>query len=169
VANPGLRMAHDPRAPDDDARTAADAYADLFPAVYLRLHRRDGKRSDLSGASRAVLLHLAQAGPLTIGECARHLDRAQSVVSEIVDQLEGHALVERVRDPDDKRRTQVWLTDAGRARLVADQEVLARDRLARAIAAMTPDERAMLIEGTRALVRAADDDAGGAAGEEDEP
>ena len=160
-------MARDPH--DDDARTAADAYADLFPAIYLRLHRRDRKRSDLSGASRAVLLHLAQAGPLTIGECARHLDRAQSVVSEIVDQLERHELVARVRAPDDRRRTQVWLTDAGRARLVADQEVLSRDALARAVAAMSPRERTMLIEGTRALVRAADDAAGDRAGEEDEP
>jgi DNA-binding MarR family transcriptional regulator len=59
----------------------------LFPAVHLRLHRRDGNR-ELSGASRAVLMHLAQTGPMTIGECARHLGRAQSVVSEIVDQLE---------------------------------------------------------------------------------
>jgi hypothetical protein len=34
-----------------------------------------------------VLSHLAVAGPLTVGEAAVHLGRAQSVVSEIVDAL----------------------------------------------------------------------------------
>src|SRR6201999_1775671 len=96
-----------------DAKASAAAYAELFPAVYLRFHRRDGKQRELSGASRGVLHHLAAAGPLTVGECAKHLDRAQSVVSEIVDQLESHGLLARVRDEGDRRRTLVWLTDGG--------------------------------------------------------
>jgi DNA-binding MarR family transcriptional regulator len=139
-----------------DARSGAAAYAELFPAVYLRFHRRDAKERELSGASRGVLLHLAGAGPLTVGECARHLARAQSVVSEIVDQLEGHGLLARVRDEADRRRTLVWLTEEGRARLVAEQQVLSSSALERAFARMTADERRQLIAGTRALVRAAD-------------
>lgn len=138
-----------------DAAEAAAEYAELFPAVYLRLHRRDAKRRELSGASRGVLLHLAQTGPLTVSECAKHLGRAQSVASEIVDQLEENGLLARVRDEADRRRNLVWLTDAGRARLVEDQEVLSRPALAGALAAMTRRERRMLIEGTRALIRAA--------------
>ena len=73
---------------------AADRLGELFPTAYLALHRRDGKRSELTGASRAVLQHLARSGPLTIGEAANHLARAQSVVSDIVTQLEGHGLLE---------------------------------------------------------------------------
>src|SRR5262252_2074739 len=96
-----------------DARSSAAAYAELFPAVYLRFHRRDGKRRELSGASRGVLLHLAGAGPLTVGECAKHLSRAQSVVSEIVDQLVGHGLLARLREKQDRRRVAVWLTEKG--------------------------------------------------------
>jgi DNA-binding MarR family transcriptional regulator len=138
-----------------DARACAAAYAELFPAVYLKFHRRDAKERELSGASRGVLLHLAGTGPLTVGECARHLARAQSVVSEIVDQLEGHGLVARVRDETDRRRTLVWLTDEGRARLVAEQQVLSGSALERACARMTPEERRQLIAGTRALVHAA--------------
>jgi DNA-binding MarR family transcriptional regulator len=140
----------------DPLEETARAYAELFPAVYLRFHRRDGKRRELSGASRAVLLHLAQTGPLTVGECAGHLGRAQSVVSEIVDQLEANRLLARVRDEADRRRVLVWLTDEGRARLTEEQEVLSLAALERAFAAMKPRERAMLIEGTRALVEAAD-------------
>lgn len=150
--NPRLAM---PSSPTTDSAADARAYAELFPAVYLRFHRHDGKRRALSGASRAVLLHLAQTGPLTVGECARHLSRAQSVVSEIVDQLEANQLLARVRDEADRRRTLVWLSDQGRARLVEEQEVLSMTALERAMAEMKPRDRAKLIEGTRALVEAA--------------
>ena len=54
------------------------------------------------------------AGPLTIGEAALHLERAQSVVSEIVSHLVQQGLLERESDPADRRRTLVWLTPAGR-------------------------------------------------------
>lgn len=60
-----------------------------------------------------MLTHLAVSGPLTVGEAAGHLNRAQSVVSEIVDGLERKALLERERDPADRRHTLVWLTPAG--------------------------------------------------------
>lgn len=134
---------------------AAD-YAALFPAVYLRFHRRDAKRSELSGASHGVILHLAQTGPVSIGECARHLGRAQSVITEIVSALERHGLLARVPDPEDRRRVEVWLTDAGRARLEREQEVLERSLVEKALARMTPRDRTALIEGTTALVAAAE-------------
>jgi DNA-binding MarR family transcriptional regulator len=143
---------HDPT----DVPSTARVYAALFPAVYLRFHRRDDKQRELSGASRAVLLHLTLSGPLTVGECSKHLGRAQSVVSEIVDQLEQHALLARVRDERDRRRTLVWLTDKGRARLSEEQEVLSLAVLERAVGELTPRERKKLLEGTRALIEAAD-------------
>ena len=90
-----------------DERARAERFADLFRAVYLTFHRRDGPRSQLAGASRAVLEHLALAGPLTVGEAAAHLSRAQSVISEIVAHLERRGLLEREDDPAD-RRCAVW-------------------------------------------------------------
>jgi DNA-binding MarR family transcriptional regulator len=136
-------------------KDAAELYGELFPAVYLAFHRRDLKHSELSGASRGVMMHLAQSGPLTVGECAQHLDRAQSVVSEIVEQLVSHDWLAKVRDEGDRRRTLVWLTDQGRARLVEDQSVLAARLLERALEQMEPLDRRKLIEGTQALLRAA--------------
>jgi hypothetical protein len=62
----------------------AERFAEFFHVVYLTFHRRDRPRSELPGASRAVLEHLALAGPLTIGEAAVHMRRAQSVISEIM-------------------------------------------------------------------------------------
>jgi DNA-binding MarR family transcriptional regulator len=140
-----------------DASTAAAAFAELFPAAYLRFHRRDDKRAPVGQAARAVLQHLSLTGPLTVGEAAQHLDRAQSVVSEIVDALEGKQLLERVRDPRDRRRTLVWLTDAGVALLAAEREVLSRPLLERAMRRMSAAERAALLGGMRALLRANDD------------
>jgi DNA-binding MarR family transcriptional regulator len=139
----------------ETGRADAERYAELFRAVYLSYHRRDGPRSGLTGASRAVLEHLAISGPLTVGEAARHLDRAQSVISEIVDQLEDKALLERERDPADRRRTLVWLTPAGQEALRRDGEVLGLDRLADALARLPAGQRTALITATAALVAAA--------------
>ncbi len=102
------------------------------------------------------MLHLAQTGPLSIGECARHLGRAQSVITEIVQGLERHGLLARVPDANDRRRREVWLTDAGRARLEREQEVLERGLVEKALVRMRPKEREALIEGTRALIAAAE-------------
>ena len=61
-----------------EERAQAERFAELFRAVYLTFHRRDGPRSQLAGASRSVLEHLALTGPLTIGEAAAHLARTMA-------------------------------------------------------------------------------------------
>jgi DNA-binding MarR family transcriptional regulator len=139
----------------DEDMTDAALYAELFPAVYLRFHRRDGKARELPAASRGVLQHLSLTGPLTIGELSTHLDRVQSATSEIVDHLEADGLLERMRDPRDKRRVLVWLTDEGQARLARERQVLSVELLERAMALLEPHEREALLTGTRALLRAA--------------
>lgn len=55
-----------------EERAQAERFAEPFRAVYLTFHRRDRPRSQLAGASRAVLEHLALAGPLIVGEAAAH-------------------------------------------------------------------------------------------------
>jgi DNA-binding MarR family transcriptional regulator len=142
--------------PKPDLEDAARRFGELFPAVYLRFHRRDGKRRALPAASRAVLQHLTLTGPVRVGELARHLARAQSVVSDIVSHLERDGLVERQKDPADARRTLVWLSEAGLARVDEERDVLSRALLARALARMSPADVAALLRGTRALVTAAD-------------
>jgi DNA-binding MarR family transcriptional regulator len=141
-------------------RSAAEAdarsFGELFPAVYLRLHRRDGKRRELPGASRGVLLHLTHSGPLSVGELAKHLGRAQSVVSEIVEHLERDGWLERMRDPADKRRSLVWLSAAGLEELERDREVLSRELLTAAMARMSPADRRALLRGMNALLQAHD-------------
>ena len=132
----------------------AEAFEAAYRQAYLRFHRRDGKRSELTGASRAVLTHLSLSGPLTVGDLAGHLDRAQSVVSDIVSGLEAKGFLAREKDPGDRRRTLVWLTDDGLELLAADRRVLSTDLLARAVARMAPDDRTALLHGVRALLAA---------------
>jgi DNA-binding MarR family transcriptional regulator len=136
------------------ASEAAAAFSELFPAVYLRFHRRDDKRSELTGAARAVLQHLSIAGPLTVSELARHLDRAQSVVSEMTEGLVAHGWLERARDPEDGRRWLIWLTDAGVELLARDRDVLSRALLERAMASLSETQLQALLEGMRALIQA---------------
>jgi len=136
------------RNPEDDAKE----FGELFPAIYLRFHRRDGKKRALPSASRSVLHHLTLTGPLTIGEMAKHFDRAQSVVSEMVEHLERDGLVERMRDPRDKRRSLVWLSDKGLALLDREREVLSSDLLARVMTCMKATDRRALLRGMHALI-----------------
>ena len=143
-----------------DERARAERFASLFRAVYLTFHRRDGPRSQLPGASRAVLEHLALAGPLTVGEAAAHMNRAQSVISEIVTHLERQGLLEREDDPADRRRTLIWLTAQGHEALRRDREVLSVDMLAGAMARLSAGQADDLIAGLRALVDLATPDQG---------
>jgi DNA-binding MarR family transcriptional regulator len=138
-----------------EEQARAEQFAELFRAVYLTFHRRDRPRSELPGASRAVLEHLALAGPLTIGEAATHMRRAQSVISEIVTHLERDGLLERENDPGDRRRTLIWLTPGGHEALRRDRDVLGVELLARAMALLPPEQADALNDGMRALTECA--------------
>lgn len=138
-----------------DIDTIAAEIARLYPAVYEKLHARwalDEKRP--SAESLAVLQHLWLAGPLTVGEAARHFERAPSAVSELVDRIEANGWLARSPDGRDRRRTLLWLTDAGRAVLERSREVLSRDALAAALDRMSGADRERLVAGLRALVAA---------------
>jgi len=134
---------------------SAGEFEQLFRAVYLTFHRRDAPRSQLPNASLAVLEHLALAGPLTIGEAAAHLRRAQSVVSEIVSHLERQGLLERESDPADRRRTLIWLTSDGQAILHRQREVLSQERLTAALGRMPPVQVGALLAALRTLIQSA--------------
>jgi DNA-binding MarR family transcriptional regulator len=141
-----------------EERAQAERFAELFRAVYLTFHRRDRPRSELQGASRAVLEHLAMAGPLTIGEASAHMRRAQSVISEIVTHLERDGLLEREADPGDRRRTLIWLTQGGHEALRRERDVLGIDLLASAMSRLPPGEAEALNAAMRALIEQAKSD-----------
>ena len=132
-------------------------FADLFGSVFLHFHRRGPKRSTWTPQGWAVLQHLEMAGPLTVTEAARHMERAQSVMSEIVTGLEGKGLLARLRDARDRRRNLVWLTEEGRRAMAMERQVLCAERLERAFRRLDAGQAAALLVGLAALVEAGAD------------
>ena len=135
----------------------AQEIAMLYPAIYQRLHARWRKEEQRpSHEVVAVLAHLELSGPLTVTEAARHFQRAQSAMSELIDRLQAHGHVERIRDTRDRRRTMVWMTEAGLDSLRRSRQVLDVDLLACCVERMSARDRLRLIAGLRALVDVAD-------------
>lgn len=73
----------------------------------------------------AVLRALARYGPSSQRRLVELLDTDKSAMVRIVDELERQGLAERRRDEHDRRAYAVALTDDGRARLAATQQVAA--------------------------------------------
>jgi DNA-binding MarR family transcriptional regulator len=134
---------------------AARAFADLFTTVFQVFHRRGPKRSLLTPQGWAVLQHLAMSGPLTVTEAARHMGRAQSVMSEMIDHLQSKGLLARMRDARDGRRVLVWLTDAGRSQLASEREVLSVEHLERAFSELPAQNREQLLRSLQMLLHSA--------------
>lgn len=127
----------------------------LYREVYLRAVRRiDDGRERLSPETTALLLHLAQAGPSTLTELARHLQRSASTLSAKVSALESAGLLSRQRDADDARSSLIWLAPAGREALLLALEVLDAPRIAEAAVALDDAQRHQLIEALQRLVQA---------------
>jgi len=67
----------------------------------------------LSPRAWGVLSTLAESGPLTQIELATALSIDRTAMVYLLDELEGQRLVERVRNPDDRRSFLVHLTAKG--------------------------------------------------------
>ncbi len=139
----------------NELKEQSQAFARLFGEVWALFHRRVPKRAGLTPESWAVLEHFRLAGPLTVTEAGRHMDRAQSVMSEMIDHLEKKGLLRRLRDERDRRRVLVWLTPEGQRRLALDAQILDEDRLAQALARMPAADRARLLASVERLLKCA--------------
>jgi len=92
-----------------------------------------------------VLTCLEVAGPLSQREISDHLDIDASDVVGVLDILEAAAMVERRRDPDDRRRHAVVLTPAGKDASARLGE-LRTEAEGRVLARLEPEERQVLAE-----------------------
>lgn len=123
-----------------------------FRAIYtLGARRVDDARERLSSETVSLLLHLAQAGPLTLTELAAHLARAASTTSAKVAALEAQGLLARQPDEADGRKALIWLSPAGRAALDEAMQVLDAQHLAQAASRLAPDQRATVVQALATL------------------
>jgi DNA-binding MarR family transcriptional regulator len=138
-----------------NAENQAERFSRLYAEIFALFCRQIPKRTDLTPESLAVLSHFEMTGPLTVTEAARHLSRAQSVVSEIVSRLETKGMVCRLADRRDRRRTLVWLTPKGQGRLREQREVLSVDRLRAVFERVNPESVQALLDSLLVVVREA--------------
>jgi DNA-binding MarR family transcriptional regulator len=76
---------------------------------------------DLNLTQASLLGYVAEFGPTTQTRLADRLGIGRAAIGSVVDALEARGLVERHRDPEDRRVWQVVITEAGRE-LVAQVE-----------------------------------------------
>ena len=138
-----------------DPQACALRFNQLFDQTYHRFHGvTDPRTPRVSPEAIAVLHHLAGTGPLTITEACRHFDRSQAAVSEQFARLEARGLITRFADERDRRRTLVWLSEAGKQELDRARQVLSVERLAAAMTTMPVDARRALVDALTRLVDA---------------
>ncbi len=102
-----------------------------------------------------MLQHLADSGPLTVTEAARHFDRSQATISERIERLLKRGLITRLADERDRRRHFVWISAEGEDLIRREADVLSTDLLEGALARLDSTQRFTLIDGLQALLAAA--------------
>jgi DNA-binding MarR family transcriptional regulator len=112
-------------------------------------------RSGVSTAHLWVLMKLRMHGELSMTGMAELLGIGLPNVTGLVDRMEERGLVERSRDPDDRRVVHVRLTESGR-RIPDGMEGLQRDLLGRVVRELDQDT----MERCLAVVREVETEAG---------
>ena len=130
-----------------DGRNAARAMNAVRSIVRaLRINTRAiEQKMGISLAQLFVLQQLAERPADSLNELAERTATHQSSVSVVVRRLVEGGLVTRTAAADDRRRVQIALTDAGRARL-ADAPTTVQIQLIDGLNTFTPEQRHDLAE-----------------------
>jgi DNA-binding MarR family transcriptional regulator len=103
----------------------------------------------------AVLTGLADFGPLAQHDLADRLGLNRSHLVGYLDEVESRGLVGRERDPGDRRRQRVALTEDGSV-LAGELLAIARKSQTEFLGVLTEAERATLVDLMRRVVNADD-------------
>jgi DNA-binding MarR family transcriptional regulator len=98
----------------------------------------------VTGRECAVLIAIDSRAPLSQQEVAHRLGVDRTTMVALIDELEGKGLVQRRRDPDDRRKNVVALTGAGRTTL--RQASRAGDEAERRFLSALPRDHAALLK-----------------------
>jgi DNA-binding MarR family transcriptional regulator len=128
----------------------------LYPVLHQALRQRvvAEQGSRLSPHQATVLAHLDRATPTTLTELAGEVGVALPTMSLLVDRMVRRGFVRRERDPEDRRRVALRLTNAG-VRAATSRSLLDPARVRAALERLTPTERTASIDGLATLTKAA--------------
>lgn len=97
----------------------------------------------LTGPQLVCLRELSRLGRCTPSELARVVSVSQGTMTGILDRLEARGLVERERDPSDRRRHLLSITEAGAASIKSAPSSL-HERFSRRLRSLEEGEQAMI-------------------------
>jgi len=138
----------------DDVRRLVVAYPRVFFACHTR-HVRDSETGDLLSAHQASILdHLDNVELTGVLDLARHMGVTASTMSIAVDRLVRKGYVRRERDPNDGRRVNLRLTEAG-VRIRSAKSVLDPQLVASLLSQLSSADRARALAGLELLAGAA--------------
>jgi DNA-binding MarR family transcriptional regulator len=144
----------EPRAPVDVADAdailteVAGWMADLRCASMGRL-----VQGHVSLSQMHVLWLLQHHGAMSMSRLAELLDVSMSNATGLIDRMEEHGLIERVRVPDDRRIVLVRPAAAG-VKALFETETSKREGMRGVIGRLPPSERAIVLAAFRSLRRA---------------
>jgi DNA-binding MarR family transcriptional regulator len=125
---------------------------DVVPLIMrtVRTEMRQHRAADLSVPQFRTLNFLGNQPGASLSAVAEHVGLTLPAVSTLVDGLVERKLLTRSRPPDDRRRITLTLTDHGQATLEATHSA-AEARLAHRLAALSADDRQLVIQALQAL------------------
>ncbi len=128
-----------------------------YPRIYIACHtdhqRRRGKGPEVSARDQTILAHIPDAG-IRPQQLTQHLAISASTLSEALKRLVEMKLVKLSPLADDARGRVAHLTPAGQAAL-ASTSVLDMQRVRSALATLTAEQRAIVVQGLSLLADAA--------------
>lgn len=134
---------HDLPAPQDEQDHLAKRILNNLGYCGRYMHFHGG---GVSGKAPIICLLAKQpAGEMSQQELGMHFDLKPGSLSEILSKLEAGGLIERTRNPKDRRQLTIRLTDVGWEKARIDQEARIRFRK-QAFTALTVEEREDLAE-----------------------
>jgi len=133
--------------------------AERLRLVITRLARRLRQQAEapISPTQSAALATIERRGPLTLGELAE-IERVQPpTITAAVGRLEAQGLVERQRDPEDRRVARVHVTKSGR-KLLEETRSRTSAYLERRVGELSDRDRATLERAAAILERLLEDE-----------
>jgi len=136
-------------ATEEDARVLLRAYLDAV-ALTEGVQSRLWKTAQLTLGQVRALRRLT-SGAKSLGELGIDLSLSPTSVTRLIDRLEERGLVERRRDPTNRRRVDAVLLPAGRE-LIAGLPILGGTSIWEAAHRLPPEKRAVITSAFREFV-----------------
>ena len=137
-----------------EVQTVLRCYPQIYFACHCRHVRDEKTHAQLSSHQASVLDHLDDVEGTSLLSLAQHMGVTPSTMSLMVDRLERGGYVRRERSPQDGRRVDLRLTEAG-VGIKKQQKVLEPELIAAMLRRLDPVRRRQALRGLELLAEAA--------------